>query len=253
MEECKKEVKAMQEAEAQRQKEEKAKQTEQDEQAVESVQTVQAAKPSEKAALLIGINYKGTNKELYGCENDIYNTKKVLLEKYGFKNENIMILTESDQNGDEKDGYDECLVTSDNYGLTDDELRSELINRVRADCKLFCLVDACHSGTMMDLEYKYNQNTRKMVHENKHSTKSNVWALSGCRDDQESADAEFKRNVWAGALTKNFLDILAKYQYAPNLDVLLRDLNNNLRRDRFTQKPQLTCSKNILPTIKFTV
>lgn len=301
MQECKKEVETMQEAAAKREKEEQAEQAEEAEQAKQaeqSMQSVETVKPAEKAALLIGINYKGTSKELYGCENDIYNTKKVLLEKYGFKNENILILTESagkgnreliptydnilkgikwlvkksdegcgslwfqysghghyfrDQNGDEKDGYDECLVTSDNYGLADDELRSELINRIRADCKLFCLVDACHSGTMMDLEYKYNQNTRKMVHENKHSTKSNVWALSGCRDDQESADAEFRRNVWAGALTKNFLDILAKYQYAPKLDVLLRDLNNNLRRDSFTQKPQLTCSKNILPTIKFTV
>ncbi len=30
-----------------------------------------------KAAVLIGINYKGTDGELRGCENDIFSTKKV--------------------------------------------------------------------------------------------------------------------------------------------------------------------------------
>ena len=251
---------------------------------------------SKKAALLIGINYKGTNNELYGCENDIHASKKMLIEKYNFKESDIKVLMEKtndatlvptyknivaamnwlvkkseegygslwfqysghgyffrDRNGDEKDGYDECLVTSDNYAIMDDYLRSQLINRIRADSKLFCLMDCCHSGTILDLQYKYlpSPSRRRMIQENKHATKSNVWALSGCRDNEESADAEFSRNEWAGALTKNFMDSLKKFNYKPKLDELLRDVHRNLSRQGFNQLPQLTCSRNLSANVTF--
>tara|TARA_B110000858_G_C17800713_1_gene475086 strand:+ start:2542 stop:3633 length:1092 start_codon:yes stop_codon:yes gene_type:complete len=260
--------------------------------------SVNVVSKSKKAALLIGINYRGKDNELYGCENDIHASKKMLMKEYGFKEGDIKVLMEQtndaslvptyknivgainwlvkksdegygslwfqysghgyyfrDRDGDEKDGYDECLVTSDNYAIMDDYLRSHLINRVRADSKLFCLMDCCHSGTILDLQYKYlpSPSRRRMFQENKHVTKSNVWALSGCRDDQESADAEFSRNEWAGALTKNFMESLKKFNYKPKLDDLLSDVQSNLRRQGFTQVPQLTCSKNLSANVTFDV
>ncbi len=259
---------------------------------------VNVVSKSKKAALLIGINYRGKKSELYGCENDIHASKKILMEKYGLENKDIKVLIEKtndpnsvptyknivsaiewlvkksdegygslwfqysghgyyfrDRNGDEKDGYDECLVTSDNYAIMDDYLRSHLINRVRADSKLFCLMDCCHSGTILDLQYKYlpSPSRRRMFQENKYATKSNVWAISGCRDDQESADAEFSKNEWAGALTKNFLESLKRFNYKPKLDELLIDVKNNLRRQGFNQVPQLTCSKNLSPNVTFDI
>ena len=259
---------------------------------------VNVVSKSKKAALLIGINYRGKKSELYGCENDIHASKKILMEQYGLENKDIKVLIEKttdpnsvptyknivsaiewlvkksdegygslwfqysghgyyfrDRNGDEKDGYDECLVTSDNYAIIDDYLRSHLINRVRADSKLFCLMDCCHSGTMLDLQYKYlpSPSRRRMFQENKYATKSNVWAISGCRDDQESADAEFSKNEWAGALTKNFLESLKRFNYNPKIDELLIDVKNNLRRQGFNQVPQLTCSKNLSPNVTFDI
>lgn len=260
--------------------------------------SVNVVSKTKKAALLIGINYRGKDNELYGCENDIHASKKMLMEQYAFKEGDIKVLMEKtndaslvptyknivaainwlvkksdegygslwfqysghgyyfrDRDGDEKDGYDECLVTSDNYAIMDDYLRSQLINRVRADSKLFCLMDCCHSGTILDLQYKYlpSPSRRRMFQENKHATKSNVWALSGCRDDQESADAEFSKNEWAGALTKNFMESLKKFSYKPKLDDLLSDVQSNLRRQGFTQVPQLTCSKNLSANVTFDV
>lgn len=47
-----------------------------------------------KKALLIGINYKGSKLELNGCINDVKNIKDILLNNFGYNDENIRILTE---------------------------------------------------------------------------------------------------------------------------------------------------------------
>lgn len=45
-----------------------------------------------KVALLIGINYTGTSNQLKGCQNDIIKIKPILIDHYGYKTENIVIL-----------------------------------------------------------------------------------------------------------------------------------------------------------------
>lgn len=47
-----------------------------------------------KRALLIGINYKGSNVELNGCINDVKNIKDILINNFDYLDENIRILTE---------------------------------------------------------------------------------------------------------------------------------------------------------------
>ncbi|KAF7727017.1 Ca(2+)-dependent cysteine protease [Apophysomyces ossiformis] len=47
-----------------------------------------------KRALLIGINYFGTDAELSGCINDVSNIKDFLTTLYGFKEEDMVILTD---------------------------------------------------------------------------------------------------------------------------------------------------------------
>eukprot|EP00842_Homolaphlyctis_polyrhiza_P005993 jgi/Hompol1/6395/HPOL_000851-RA len=51
-----------------------------------------------KKALLIGILYKGTHNELEGCVNDTINMRRFLIDKYGFKQENIRIMREDSKN-----------------------------------------------------------------------------------------------------------------------------------------------------------
>ena len=46
-------------------------------------------------ALLIGIEYLGTNDELLGCQRDVTNMHKMLTEQLGFTSNNIHVLTES--------------------------------------------------------------------------------------------------------------------------------------------------------------
>lgn len=142
-------------------------------------------------ALLIGINYEGTDSALSGCINDTTNMKLVLLER-GYSPENILVVTDhtelkptrstilmellklilsgdkrlffhysghgsyiSDVDGDEDDGRDECLVPIDyetNGMIIDDEIRG-ILCCLNEDQKLTCVIDACHSGTSFDLRY----------------------------------------------------------------------------------------------------
>ncbi|ORY06989.1 hypothetical protein K493DRAFT_332938 [Basidiobolus meristosporus CBS 931.73] len=47
-----------------------------------------------RKALLIGINYIGTSAQLRGCINDVHNMKRFLMEHYGFRSQDMVILTD---------------------------------------------------------------------------------------------------------------------------------------------------------------
>lgn len=47
-----------------------------------------------KKALLVGINYIGTNNQLNGCINDILNVQRILTTQYHYNPNNILILTD---------------------------------------------------------------------------------------------------------------------------------------------------------------
>ncbi|KAI0007465.1 caspase domain-containing protein [Xylariaceae sp. FL0662B] len=51
-----------------------------------------------RKALLIGINYFGQEGELRGCINDTKNVSSFLMERYGYKREDMIILTDDQQN-----------------------------------------------------------------------------------------------------------------------------------------------------------
>lgn len=61
-----------------------------------------------------------------------------------------------DDNGDEADGFDETLVPIDYEKagmIRDDDLFDILIRPLQEGVSLFCLMDCCHSGTVLDLPY----------------------------------------------------------------------------------------------------
>jgi len=49
-----------------------------------------------KKAVLVGCNYPGTKAELKGCVNDVNRMYKCLVERYGFEEENIRVLIDTD-------------------------------------------------------------------------------------------------------------------------------------------------------------
>lgn len=68
---------------------------------------------------------------------------------------------EVDQNMDEIDGYDEalCPVDFEHSGkILDDEINATIVRPLPRGAKLHAIIDACHSGTALDLPFLCKMN-----------------------------------------------------------------------------------------------
>ena len=230
-----------------------------------------------KKALLIGINYTGTSNELYGCINDTtaikeritnqgfnditvitdLTTKKATRNNILYEIKNLLMNCQAgdflffvysghgsyaiDRNGDEKDGRDELIVSCDLQGILDDELKALIQTYLKADVTLFALFDSCFSGSVLDLKYqfmdsldydKFTENSKQL------ETQGNVIMISGCTDNQTSADAVFD-NKPNGAMTWSLLESLKQ---KPNVKwrELVKTMRDLLKTSQFTQIPQFS-------------
>lgn len=224
-----------------------------------------------KYGLLIGINYTGTADQLYGCINDVMNVQIFLQSHLGYNDfvmltddtpvkptrENILnqinILVRKlksgdeawvhfsghgtlvrDGNRDEESGYDCCFCPIDHNNrlfISDDVIRSNLVQRVPYGVKLYVVLDACHSGTGVDLRHKYDDSSylinqknvkpqtyvpsewllRQTSYEFKKypRTKGEVYGISGCQDHEESGDVYIENDkMYGGVLTSTMLSVL---------------------------------------------
>lgn len=228
-----------------------------------------------KNALLVGINYTGTQNELFGCINDVKSVKERLsnngfttintLTDFTIKKptrENILaefkkLLINSqagdflfflysghgsyvlDRNGDEKDGYDELIVSYDLQGILDDDFKILISQHLKKDVTLFAMFDSCFSGTILDLKYqfldslnydKYNEN------EKNNETVGNVYMISGCSEEQTSADA-YINNLAQGAMTWSLLESLKSSSNETWRD-LIKSMRSLLKTSQYEQIPQ---------------
>ena len=232
-----------------------------------------------KKALLIGINYKGTQNELYGCINDV-NCIKDRISKQGFTENNIKLITDltpkkatrtnilkefknllinskegdflffaysghgfytRDRNGDERDSYDEMIVSSDLQGILDDELKSLIQSHLKTNVTLFALFDSCFSGSVLDLKYQYLDSVNYDTYtENSKvlETNGNVFMISGCTDEQQSADA-FINGKATGAMTWSLLEGL-KQNPNSTWRELIKTMRDLLKESQYTQIPQFS-------------
>lgn len=76
-------------------------------------------------------------------------------------------LRQPDFVGDEKDGYDEtiCPVDFRKEGMIlDNDINSIIVKPLPAGVKLHAIIDACHSGTILDLHHIYNRKSWAIVY-----------------------------------------------------------------------------------------
>lgn len=232
-------------------------------------------------ALLIGINYTGfKDAELNGCINDAHAMEKFLeyehvtliTDETDPKPTRFHILEEIrrllvdakeanarevfihysghgsydwDFSGDEKDNQDESLVPLDYLEegmIMDDELADMFVRYpLPNDCRCVCLFDCCHSGTMLDLPFRYLGGTR-FTRESHHKFSFPIITISGCRDNQTSADAIIN-SKWAGAMSKSFLESM---QDGLTVKEVLRRMRLYLQEHGFDQVPQVCYTEDIL-------
>lgn len=153
-----------------------------------------------------------------------------------------------DENNDELRGYDQTIISCDLKTIKDDILKSIIVKYLKKDVTLFCLFDCCYSGSVLDLKYQYSDSlngNRLTVNEKETDTRGNVIMISGCHDQQTSADA-YISDKYNGAMTAAFLYC---YSNIPRKNLtwnnLLIGMRKYLKKNEFLQIPQLSSGKLI--------
>ena len=169
---------------------------------------------------------------------------------YSGHGSNIVSTTESDNK-------DEVLVPLDyptTYNLITDNELHEIFSKLPSTCSLFSLIDACNSGTVLDLKYVCRLNDNDITFENHsrsqlNAISANIIKISGCRDDQSSAE-DFLNGQYSGVLTTYFLECANELSYNCTSEQLIKQLTNKVLGLNYTQIPTLTCSnKDILSSL----
>jgi hypothetical protein len=168
---------------------------------------------------------------------------------------------QKDVSGDEKDGKDEGLVPSDyeKKGILIDDVINRVFSLFNPKTKILFICDSCHSGSMLDLKYAWNEKRQSTIENSKCNVKAKTILISGCMDNQTSADAwnllgDFKS---IGALTACILKVLKRSaQQVYDIFVFVNSVRSELRRGGFSQYPMLTSNFDItlepsmVPTVR---
>ena len=103
------------------------------------------------------------------------------------------------------------------------------------------MFDSCFSGTMLDLKYQYLDSLNYDTYtENSKDleTVGNVFMISGCTDEQTSADAIIN-NKATGAMTWSLLEGL-KQKPGCSWKELIKTMRDLLKKSQYTQMPQFS-------------
>lgn len=147
-----------------------------------------------------------------------------------------------DRNNDENNANDEMIIASDLKGIVDDELKALIQTNLKKNVTLFALFDSCFSGTVLDLKYQYLDslaNDASTVNNNETETIGNVIMISGCNDEQTSADAYVDKK-YQGAMTWAFISVITTVAAPLSWRDLLIKMRDKLKTSQFTQLPQLS-------------
>jgi hypothetical protein len=241
-----------------------------------------------RKSLHVGINYRGQGGELSGCIGDVQNLVKflprdvdafILTDDTPAKPTRENILNElkklvanmksgdisyfqysghgsqiRDRNGDEEDGADEVILPIDyaTAGVIIDDEIFDIVKKVPRDAWLFCFMDCCHSGTCIDLKYNYGRGASGMLEgpkiTNHVETEGNIVMISGCRDNQTSADTIEENPITGklqaqGAMTWALLKMVSEQK-----NLTFRSLLNGIYQKIggfYDQVPQLAFGRNI--------
>lgn len=125
--------------------------------------------------------------------------------------------------GEEVDGHDEtlCPLDFETQGMiVDDEINAAIVRPLPHGVKLHAIIDACHSGTVLDLPFLCRMNRSGHYVWEDHRPRSGVWkgssggeviSFSGCDDNQTSADTSALSKITStGAMTFCFIQAIER-------------------------------------------
>ena len=145
---------------------------------------------------------------------------------------------------DNDEALDEAIVPLDyekNGLITDDQLFA-IIKNIRG--RAFLAFDSCHSGSICDLKYSMNYakgTVIKSITTNRVVTNPNIVVLSGCRDEQTSADSYNNfENVYGGAMTMALTTVLRQANHNTSYITMYSKVCYELAANGYTQIPVLS-------------
>jgi len=229
---------------------------------------------SKKRALLIGINYYGTNNQLHGCINDVINLEGVLKTQLHFTCLDITTLTDNNNidtfpsKNNIKNAITDMVEWANNnpnselwfsysghgYYITDqsgDEIdgKDEVICPINPGGVVEIITDDWLKANFID---KLNDDVKLFIlmdcchsgtvfdiqEENPDNINKRIVMISGCRDNQVSMDAYFRdEQSFQGALTHNFIKTCST---SSNITTLYTDLQYAMQEQQYTQMPKLS-------------
>ncbi|KAI3445739.1 hypothetical protein Pfo_002404 [Paulownia fortunei] len=123
-----------------------------------------------------------------------------------------------DFNGDEVDGYDEMLWPVDHQSegkILDDEINATIVRPLPRGAKLHAIIDACHSGTSLDLPFVCRMSRNGYYMWEDHGRQSAIYkgtsgglavSFSACDDHQVSWDTTaLSGDTPTGVMTYSFI------------------------------------------------
>ena len=110
-----------------------------------------------------------------------------------------------DKSGDELDGMDEYIKSSNSI-ILDDDLRDLFILSLskKQNIKFIGLIDTCHSGTMFDLDFRYSKGSW-LKDTNRDLISINAISIGACLDNQLD-NCDIGNIGFGGALTVHLID-----------------------------------------------
>lgn len=147
---------------------------------------------------------------------------------------------------DEDDGFDECIVPLDYDQPDGDFIPDDEINAVLAlfpeRVTLIGVIDACHSGTMFDLPFRYVSGHKYVVESQTSRIKCKCIMFSGCKDVQVSMDAYGleKASEFSGAMTTSLRAAWKVHGYTIGVWPCIKHQRRFLSKRKFKQTPQVT-------------
>jgi hypothetical protein len=158
----------------------------------------------------------------------------------------------------EEDLKSEVICPSDyaTNGVISDYWLLDVVKGFEKTTKLFVLMDCCNSGSNLNLPYRLKQSNVEVndnsYNKNEIDNLCKIIKISGCEDDQTSADY-FERNAnqFQGALTNAFLHFSEnmeknKNNNNNNIHYLYHNILSYLSNRGFTQHPVLSFSRSDL-------
>jgi len=144
-------------------------------------------------------------------------------------------------------GHPAAAVNEDVY-IRDDWLKDYFVKQVPDRVECIAIFDCCHSGTNMDIKYKYDDGedtdkwSWKDTRPNEPESGGFILKISACQDRETAKELTFSDGTRGGALTLSFLECLRKHKdNDPSVKDLIQYIDDKCEVRK--QRPSLSTTR----------